>query len=802
MAKEQLCTDPRFASVRRRLALPVIWLIVGFRYSANAQQQEQAPLPIKDAISAKDFAYQAPLASSPNGLWIAYTLQQQQRREPVGPSKHFSQTGVPRELEDSEVWLTNVDTGRSKKLTAGGRSAWSPSWSPDGRLLAFYSDQGGRTQLWIWDSVTGESRPPSSAAACPFWGFEVPHWTADGKHILVKLLPQNLTPAETTLVRGVSGEKASSESSGVTARIYGTDTTPTIVGDVLDREFGDLALVDVATGSVDRIVKRVNTHGYWVSPDSAHIAYTRIVPPDPNTQRNLFDVVVVDLPNRRTRVLAPSVDMDRGTGVSWSPDSSLLSFLSGERSLKTSGSRAPGDCYLVPVDTGGVSKATDMPHPDFADRSRAPIWDPSGKYLYLLTHDALWKIEIATRKTVRIPGPAARDLMWIATSSETGQLILVQSKSAIVLARDGATRKEGFYRIDLSSQAANRLTEESQSIGAAAASLYQIVATRDGEHVVYVSEGAQNPRDLWTLDVARQTARRLTAINPTLDRYVFGRSRLLSYKSDDGQALHGALLLPPAYKEEDRYPLIVYVYGGSLLSEHVNQFGFGESGIDNMQLFSTRGYAVLFVDMPLVLGTPMRDIASSVLPAVNKVIDLGIANPDRIGVMGQSYGGYSVLALLVQTQRFRAAIARGAQGDLISTYGLMNPEGYPTLVAWAEYGQGRMGGTPWQFRDRYIDNSPVFFLDRVQTPLLLIQGGSDNTVPPSEAEEIFVGLRRLGKEVIYAKYSGEGHYEGDWSVSNRIDYLQRVLSWFGSHLKTEEPGETDDATKSLVNRRR
>jgi dipeptidyl aminopeptidase/acylaminoacyl peptidase len=771
------------------LVVVMSWLVAwSFAHQASAGQYrpDQVPLPIEEAISAKDFAPRAPLALSPKGLWIAYTLEQQRNREPRGWSKRIPGGAVAQALENTELWLTNTETGASRKLAGGEYGAWSPSWSPDGQRLAFYSDQAGKKQLWLWDSATDQSRPVSSAAACPIWAFEVPRWTSDGKHILVKLLPQDLTPIEATLLTGVSPiEKANSESSGATVKIYGAEVKAKTAGDVPDREFGDLALIDVATGAVNRIVKRVNTRGYWISPDSAHLAYTDILPADPNTQRILFDIVLVDLPSGRSRVVATSADMDWGTSVSWSPDSRLLSFTTGEVRFKKSGPSAAGDCYLVSVDSGAVSKATDMPHPDFSDPARAPVWDPSGKYLYLVTHDALWKIEIATRKMDRFLGPADRDLMWIAASSETNQIILARGKSAIVLARNEITRNEGFYTVDISSQTINRLTEENRSVGAADHSMYEIVATTDGEHVVYVSEEAQHPRDLWTLDATLRTSRRLTVINPTLDRYLFGKSRLLSYHSDDGMALHGALLLPAIYMEGKRYPLIVYVYGGSLLSGTVNQFGLGDSGIDNMQLFSTRGYAVLAVDTPLGLGTPVRDLASSVLPALNNVIDLGIADPDRVGVMGHSYGGYSVLALLAQTTRFRAAIARGAPGDLVSYYGAMDSQGYPSSIGWLEYGQGRMGCTPWQCRDRYIDNSPVFFLDRVQTPLLLIQGEADATVPAAQAEEIFVGLRRLGKDVVYAKYAGEGHGENDWSDSNRVDYFQRVIGWFDSHLKND-----------------
>jgi dipeptidyl aminopeptidase/acylaminoacyl peptidase len=97
-------------------------------------------------------------------------------------------------------------------------------------------------------------------------------------------------------------------------------------------------------------------------------------------------------------------------------------------------------------------------------------------------------------------------------------------------------------------------------------------------------------------------------------------------------------------------------------------------------------------------------------------------------------------------------------------------------------GQPGLGGRPWQYPQRYIENSPIFHLDRVRTPLLLIHGGVDTSVPPSQSEEVFVGLRRLGREVTYVRYEGEGHYEGHWGHANAADYLTRVLSFFERHL--------------------
>jgi dipeptidyl aminopeptidase/acylaminoacyl peptidase len=116
-------------------------------------------------------------------------------------------------------------------------------------------------------------------------------------------------------------------------------------------------------------------------------------------------------------------------------------------------------------------------------------------------------------------------------------------------------------------------------------------------------------------------------------------------------------MLPAGYAEGTKYPLVVWVYGGGFGSNDVNRFGFwGSNAAMNMQALATRGYAVFAPDAPLRVGTPMRDLADTVMPGVNRLIELGIADPDRLAVMGQSYGSYSVLALVTQTTRFKAAV--------------------------------------------------------------------------------------------------------------------------------------------------
>src|SRR4030095_7202404 len=136
-------------------------------------------------------------------------------------------------------------------------------------------------------------------------------------------------------------------------------------------------------------------------------------------------------------------------------------------------------------------------------------------------------------------------------------------------------------------------------------------------------------------------------------------------------------------------------------------------------------------------------------------------------------------------------------GDLVGRYGYMRRNGDTFGIAWNEIGQGGMRGTPWEYRDRYIENSPFYYLDRVETPLLLVHGSEDENVPSIQSDQTFVGLRRLGKEVEYARYEGEGHAESGWGYANQLDYIKRVISWFDEHLK---PAEPRNDSQSMTNR--
>jgi len=300
-------------------------------------------------------------------------------------------------------------------------------------------------------------------------------------------------------------------------------------------------------------------------------------------------------------------------------------------------------------------------------------------------------------------------------------------------------------------------------------------------NIVFAARDQRHPADLWQFNTAQANVVQVTRLNEHLDKYELGATRLIEWHSIDGQRLRGALLLPPAYQEKQRLPLVVWVYGGSNGSASVNTFGLtGQGSAFNMQVLATRGYAVLFPDAPVREGRVTQDLLSAVMPGVNAAIEQGFADPDRLAVMGQSFGAHNVLSLLVHTRRFKAAVITAAvtHPDLFTAYTEMAPDGAAIASGYFEHGQGRMGGTPWQFPDRYRENSPLFLFDRIETPLLIGQGEKDGRLFASDT--VFVALQRLGKKVEYRIYGNEGHVIA--RKANVLDFWKRRIEFLDQFL--------------------
>jgi len=745
--------------------------------AAFASAEEAGALKIDDLLATREFGQLTVPALSPDQEWVIYAVHGGTGRdESSGPET--TQESIPWYAKGLDLYAVNTRTGETQRVTQGVGDNWGPSWSPDGHQLAFLSDRDGSgvAKLWVWRRATGELAKVSDVCVRDN---EV-QWVGN-QAVLVTVFPESSVggsppPVNATAEGDKLGPMVEVYSSDPTA--LGVAKTPSVEPWNLDAYLSDLAMIDIRNGVVRRLTRNQRIGKYIVSPDNSHVAFSSPVRfEEPGSQQIVWNLSVVSLSTGEKRIIASGIRLEYdGSPFSWSPEGSRLAYLAGgplERAAR-------GDCYVIDLKSGNSTNASMFTTPPSSEKQLAPLWDAGGRSIYFIRHGSIWKAEggAYAQEFSKIPGRRVVQLI----GENHSRLWSPGGSATVVLTYDSAAKQSGFYRVDLGNGASTRLEEDGRCYTCINADAYVYTAP-GGNKLVHFAEDSGHTSDLWMVDAISRSPRSLTHLNPQFDKYEMGRARLVEWRDLDGRVLQGALLLPARYKDGTRYPLIVWVYGGERGSDSLNDFGLSPEGAFNLQILATRGYAVLFPDAPQGAATPMFDLAKSVLPGVNQLIDTGIADPDRLGVAGHSYGGYTTLALIVQTKRFKAAVEMDGTGSLLSEYGEMDKDGTAFGVSHVEQGQGLMGGTPWQFRDRYIENSPYFYLDRVASPLLIVQGGEDTTTAPFLAGELYVALRRLGKEVAYAKYEREGHSPLYWSSPNRVDLYRRVISWFDEHLR-------------------
>jgi len=316
------------------------------------------------------------------------------------------------------------------------------------------------------------------------------------------------------------------------------------------------------------------------------------------------------------------------------------------------------------------------------------------------------------------------------------------------------------------------------------AALYVANGT-DGSHL-WISDGAERATEIWKG-------------NEWMREVKLGRTESISYTSADGRSLTAWLLLPPDYLSGTRLPMMTMVYPGTMYGATVPvSFSPFQNYFNHPQLFAALGYAVLLPSMPAPKDPAefhaLAPLTSGVLPAIEAVVTRGIADSDRIGVLGQSAGGFATLGLLTQTTRFRSAIASASYSNLSSLYGTFygqyrygdagRPEKAQILrMLQHEKGFMGLGAPPWVEPNRYRAQSPIGGVGKIQTPLMLIHGESD-FIPIQQAEEFFTALYRQDKRTILLRYHGEEHTIT--SRANVLDLWKRIPEWLSETMPSRK----------------
>ena len=729
---------------------------------------EHKMLTLSDIRKMKSFSITSILQFSPDGEWLAYVVKDPNRKpssqQEITEFSGFLSTGAPVHAYCSEIWVTNIRTNESYRLGSDVGVDWAPRWSPDGRYLAFCSDRMGAPQLWVWDRIENKQRRISDKPIRPIEGFEAPQWTSDGKQLISRLRPDDMDTS--TII--------STDSNGQAINVWQTETDEQFSSeDKLDQVAylkADLAVFDFETGEVSILMRGLHSFDMSLSPTNAIVAVMNLTGPEKLTsQATLFELLLVPLDGTPIRRLATKI-RHAARVVSWAPD--------GEQLVYTH----PDGIFLASTQNEKQKNLTAniAENPRFFTR---PLWCTSGDSIFCSLDGNVWNLSADEDRARNLTEDLNRGIVGII--AKVGTHTVWQSseeRSICIQTDDRESKKDGFYMLNTAEARATCLFEEPIHIYRPWSILEDFEVVGGGTRIAFRAEDRTGPEEIWTFDIDTGKRHQVTELNPHLYDLDFGEIRIIKSETVEDQCFRHVLMLPANYEAGKCYPLIAWVYPGDSLSSYAYCFGFQRRTEINFQLLAAQGFAILGVDMPLETNESLKDMSEFVLSVVDKVIEMGIADPNRLGLMGFSYGGYSTVGVITQTTRFKAAACGGGLYNLTSFYGQLSKQGHSSRIGWAEEGQGRMGGSLWEKHQRYIDNSPIFHLDKIETPLFIYCGEGFEGADYAQSGELFSGLRRLNKKATFAWYRGEGHHPLGWRLEHQADCWERILDWFEKHL--------------------
>ncbi len=324
----------------------------------------------------------------------------------------------------------------------------------------------------------------------------------------------------------------------------------------------------------------------------------------------------------------------------------------------------------------------------------------------------------------------------------------------------------------------------------------RVKKARNSDELIFRESSYQKAPDLILSNRNLTERDRLSKFSEQMEDYDIGSVELTSWKHpEDASKLEGLIYKPAGFDSSKTYPMLVYFYERN--SNNLNRFWHPRptASIIYPSMYASLGYIVFVPDIKYTEGQPGKDALWCIDSGVEHMLKKGYVDNKKIGLQGQSWGGYQTAYLITQTDRYAAAMAGAPVSNMTSAYGGIRwGSGYSRMFQY-ERTQSRIGANLWEARDRYIENSPVFFADKVQTPLLIMHNDNDGAVPWYQGIEYFVALRRLNKPVWLLNYNGDAHNLR--KMANKEDLSIRMMQFFDHYLKDEARPEWMDGIPAL-----
>ncbi len=486
-----------------------------------------------------------------------------------------------------------------------------------------------------------------------------------------------------------------------------------------------------------------------------------------------YDVYLVDVNTGAARQVQEQVQYP----ASLSPEAEYLTWWDGTAKTwwaQSVESGSPAVDLGAAIDAPLYNEDHDRPYPPFPYGSAGWLADDEAVLIYD-RFDA-WAVDPSSPDTpTNLTGGLGRaeSIQFRIRQLDDEADALAPNEPLMLHAFHTETKASGYYEGTVDGDApTERIMMDRHFSG--------LTQAADSDRLLYQREDVSEFPDLWTATPDFDAPVQVSTANPQQSDYRWSTAELTSWTALTGEELDGIIYKPDDFDASATYPLMVYFYERNSDNLHNHWAPAPHRSIINPTFYASRGYVVFVPDIVYEEGYPGESAYNSIMPGVTELADAPYIDRERIGVQGHSWGGYQIAYMITRTDLFAAAEAGAPVSNMTSAYGGIRQRTGRSRMFQYEQTQSRIGGSLWQYPERYWENSPLFYADRISTPLMMMHNDEDGAVPFEQGVELFMAMRRLGTPAWLINYNGQPHWPTEYHL--KVDWQRRMQQFFDHYL--------------------